>query len=161
MNVSCLLSCVVSLTFLWLPPPSSITLITTTIFPMSLHTSIKKLRIKMKCKKTFVINRYDIPGCPGMSRVFQRHLEIFGPRTLVVMSGRTSRDVPVVPGLLRTFGHGTLVVKPGRTSRDILSCPRTSWDFWTWDFGSHVCKDIPGCPELSQDFLGRLDMGLW
>ena len=44
----------------------------------------------------------------------------------------------VVPGLLGTFGHGTLVVKSGRTSRDILSCPRTSWDFWTWDFGSHV-----------------------
>ena len=45
----------------------------------------------------------------------------------------------VVPGLLGTFGHGTLVVKPGRTSRDILSCPRTSWDIQTWDFGSsHV-----------------------
>ena len=44
----------------------------------------------------------------------------------------------VVPGLLGTFGHGTLVVKPGRTSWDILSCPRTSWDFQTWDFGSQA-----------------------
>ena len=27
-------------------------------------------------------------------------------------------------------------------------------DIWTWDFGSHVWLDIPGCPELSQDYLG-------
>ena len=46
-----------------------------------------------------------------------------------------SRDVP---GLLGIFGPGTLVVMSGRTSRDVLSCPRTSWDFQTWDFGSHV-----------------------
>ena len=67
----------------------------------------------------------------------------------------------VVLGPLGTLGHGTLVVKPGRTSRDILSCPRTSWDFWTCDFSSHVWKDIPGCPELSQDFLGLSDLELW
>ena len=35
----------------------------------------------------------------------------------------------VVPGLLGTFGPGTLVVMSGRTSRDVPSCPRTSWDF--------------------------------
>ena len=35
----------------------------------------------------------------------------------------------VVPGLLGTFGPGTLAVMSGRTSRDILSIPRTSWDF--------------------------------
>ena len=40
----------------------------------------------------------------------------------------------VVPGLLGTFGRGTLVVMAGRTSRDVLGI----WDFWTWDFGSHV-----------------------
>ena len=39
----------------------------------------------------------------------------------------------VVLGLL-----GTLAVMSGRTSRDVPSCPRTSWDLWTWDFGSHV-----------------------
>ena len=44
----------------------------------------------------------------------------------------------VVQGLLGTFGPGTLVVISERTSRDVLSYPRTSWDFWTWDFGSHV-----------------------
>ena len=44
----------------------------------------------------------------------------------------------VVPGLLGNFGHGTLVVMAGRTSRDVPSIPRTSWDFWTWEFGSHV-----------------------
>ena len=44
----------------------------------------------------------------------------------------------VVPGLLGTFGRGTLVVMAGRTSRDVPSIPRTSWDFWTWEFGSHV-----------------------
>ena len=91
-----------------------------------------------------------------MSRVFPGLLGMFGPGTLVVMAGRTSRDVPsiprtswtlavmsgrisrVVPGLLGTFGRGTLVVKAGRTSRDVPSIPRTSWDFWTWDFGSRV-----------------------
>ena len=44
----------------------------------------------------------------------------------------------VVPGLLGIFGRGTLAVMSGRTSRDVPSCPRTSWDLWTWDFGSHV-----------------------
>ena len=44
----------------------------------------------------------------------------------------------VVPGLLGTFGPGTLVVMSGRTSRDVPSCPRTSWDLWTRDFGSCV-----------------------
>ena len=44
----------------------------------------------------------------------------------------------VVPGHLGTFGPGTLAVKSGRTSRDVPSCPRTSWDLWTWDFGSYV-----------------------
>ena len=44
----------------------------------------------------------------------------------------------VFPGLLGTFGPGTLVVMSGRISQDVPSCPRTSWDFWTWDFGSHV-----------------------
>ena len=66
----------------------------------------------------------------------------------------------VVPGLLGTFGRGTLVVMSGRISWDVPSIPRTSWDFWTWYFGSHVWLDIPGCPEYSQDFLGRLDLGL-
>ena len=45
----------------------------------------------------------------------------------------------VVPGLLGIFGRGNLVVMSGRTSRDVPSIPRTSWDLWTWDFGSHVC----------------------
>ena len=40
----------------------------------------------------------------------------------------------VVPGLLGTL---TLVVMSGRISRDVPSIPRTSWDVWTWDFGSH------------------------
>ena len=70
-----------------------------------------------------------------MSRVVPGLLGTFGPGTLAVMSGRTSR---VVPELLGTFGHGTLVVMSGRISRDVPSCPRTSWDLWTWDFGSHV-----------------------
>ena len=83
----------------------------------------------MKCKKTFVINRYDIPGCPGISRVFQGHLEIFGPRTLVVVSGRTSWDVSSCPRTSWDFGLGTLVVISGRTSRDVPSCPRPSWYF--------------------------------
>ena len=39
----------------------------------------------------------------------------------------------VVPGLLGTFGPGTLVVMSGRTS----------WDFWTWDFGTQAWYDIP------------------
>ena len=43
----------------------------------------------------------------------------------------------VVPELLGTFGRETLVVASGRTSRDVQSCPRTSWDFWTCDFGSY------------------------
>ena len=64
----------------------------------------------------------------------------------------------VFPGFLGTFGPGTLAVMSGRISRDVPSCPRTSWDLWRWDFGSHVCKDIPGYPELSQDFLGLLDV---
>ena len=34
----------------------------------------------------------------------------------------------VVPGLLGIFGPGTMVVMCGRTSRDVPSCPRTSWD---------------------------------
>ena len=42
----------------------------------------------------------------------------------------------VVPGLLGIFGPGTLAVMSGRTSWDVPSCPRTSWDLWTWDFGS-------------------------
>ena len=70
-----------------------------------------------------------------MSRVFPGLLGTFGRGTLVVMSGRIYRDVP---RLLGTFGRGTLVVMAGRTSRDVPSIPRTSWDFWTWDFGSHV-----------------------
>ena len=37
-----------------------------------------------------------------------------------------------------TFGPGTLAVTSGRISRDVPSCSRTSWDFWTWDFGSRV-----------------------
>ena len=73
-----------------------------------------------------------------MSRVVPGLLGTFGRGTLVVMSGRTSRDVPSCPRILGTFGRGTLVVMSGRTSRDVPSCPRTSWDFWTWDFGSHV-----------------------
>ena len=35
----------------------------------------------------------------------------------------------VVPGLLGTFGCGTLVVMSGRISRNVPSIPRTSWDF--------------------------------
>ena len=70
-----------------------------------------------------------------MSRVVPGLLGTFGRGTLVVMAGRTSRDVP---GLLGTFGPGTLAVMSGRISRDVLCCPRISWDFWTWDFGSHV-----------------------
>ena len=48
-------------------------------------------------------------------------LEIFGPRTLVVKPGRTSRDVPSCPRTSWDFGPGTLVVMSGRTSRDIPS----------------------------------------
>ena len=78
----------------------------------------------------------------------------------------------VVPVLLGIFGHGTLVVMSCRTSWDIPSCPRTSWDLWNWDFGSHVssCLGIfgPGtfvimfyrsfwnvlsCPRTSWDLL--------
>ena len=101
-----------------------------------------------------------------MSQVVPGLLGTFGPGTLVVMSARTSRDVPscprtswyfwtwdfgshvwyighpgmsrVFPGLLGTFGPGTLVVMSARISRDVPSCPRTSWDFWTWDFGSQA-----------------------
>ena len=79
-----------------------------------------------------------------MSRVVPGLLGTFGPGTLVVMSGRSSRDVP---SILRTFGHGTLVVVSGRTSRDVPSIPRTSWDFWTWDFGS--CVWYIGHPGMS------------
>ena len=32
----------------------------------------------------------------------------------------------VVPGLLGIFGRETLVVMSGRTSRDVPSCPKTS-----------------------------------
>ena len=56
----------------------------------------------------------------------------------------------VVPGLL---GPGTLVVKLGRTFQDVPSCPRTSWDFWTRDFGSH---DLVGHPGMSRVFPGLL-----
>ena len=58
-------------------------------------------------------------------------LGIFGPRNLVVMFCKTTRDVPSCPRTSWEFGPGTLVVMSGRTSRDVLSCPRTSWDFWT------------------------------
>ena len=67
----------------------------------------------------------------------------------------------VVPGLLGTFRLGNLVVKPGRTSRDVLSCPRTSWDFWTWDFGSHDLVGHPGMSRVVPGFVGLLDLGLW
>ena len=61
----------------------------------------------------------------------------------------------VVPGLLGIFGRGTLVVMSGRTSRDVPSIPRTSWDLWTWDFGSHVCLVVmSGHPGMSRDFYG-------
>ena len=70
-----------------------------------------------------------------MSQVVPGLLGIFGPVTMVVMSGRTSRDIP---GLLGIFGPVTMVVTCGRTSRDVPSCPRTSWDLWTCDYGSHV-----------------------
>ena len=117
-----------------------------------------------------------------MSRVFPRLLGTFGSGILVVMSGRTSRDVPscprtswdfwtwgfgscvwsighpgmsrVVPGLLRTLGPGTLVVVSGRTSRDVPSIPKTSWDFWTWDFGS--CVWYIGHPGMSRVVPGLL-----
>ena len=95
-----------------------------------------------------------------MSRVVPGLLGTFRSGTLVVMAGRTSRVCPeysqdflglwqsclvgypgmsrVFPGLLGTFGPGTLAAMSGRISRGVPSCPRTSWDFWTWDFSSHV-----------------------
>ena len=66
----------------------------------------------------------------------------------------------VVPGLLGVFGPGTLVVKPGRTSRDVLSIPRTSWDFWTWDFGSRVWYiGHPGMSQVVPGLLGTFGPG--
>ena len=72
----------------------------------------------------------DIPGCPEYSQDFLGLWQ----SCLVGHPGMSL----VVPGLLGIFGRGTLVVMSGRTSRDVPSCPRTSWDLWTWDFGSHV-----------------------
>ena len=66
----------------------------------------------------------------------------------------------VVPGLLGTFGPGTLVVMYGKTSRDIPSFPRTSWDFWTWDFGSCVWYiGHPGMSQVVPGFLGTFGPG--
>ena len=47
---------------------------------------------------------------------------------LLGMSLGHPRISQVVPGLLGIFEPGTMVVVSGRTSRDILSCPKTSLD---------------------------------
>ena len=71
-----------------------------------------------------------------MYRVVPGLLGAFGPGTLVVKPGRTSR---VCPELSQDFlGSLDKVVKPGRTSKDVPSCPRTSWDLSTWDIGSQA-----------------------
>ena len=64
-----------------------------------------------------------------MSRVVQGLLGIFGPVTLIVKSCRISQDIPSYP---RT------VILSGRASQEVPSCPRTSWDLWTWEFGSRI-----------------------
>ena len=97
-----------------------------------------------------------------MSRVFPGLLGTFGHGTLVVGHPRclVYRIIPGCPeysqdflGLLDwDFGSHNLVGHPGM-SRDVLSCPRTSWDFWTWDFGSH---DLVGHPGMSRVFPGLL-----
>ena len=66
-----------------------------------------------------------------MSRVVPGILWIFGPGTLVVMSGRTSQVVLSCSRTCLVFGPGTLVVMSCRTSQVVLSCLRTSWGLWT------------------------------
>ena len=47
----------------------------------------------------------------------------------------------------------------GRTSRDVPSIPRTSWDFWTWDIGSHDLVGHPGTSQVVPGLLGTFGPG--
>ena len=57
----------------------------------------------------------------------------------------------VAPGLLGTWDFGSHVC---RTYRDVPSCPRTSWDIWTWDSGSQVWYDNLGYSGISRVVQG-------
>ena len=59
----------------------------------------------MKCKKTFIINRSDIPGCPELSQDFLRFFDS-GLR-LSCLVGHPGMFLDVL-GLFAIFGPGTL-----------------------------------------------------
>ena len=67
-----------------------------------------------------------VPGLLGMSLGHPRISQVVPG--LLGMSLGHPRISQVVPGLLGIFEPGTMVVVSGRTSREILSCPKTSLD---------------------------------